>query len=201
MKGRDIYFRRRGGPRPISRKWYFRGSTFPESNNTESSFNKGSATIYRGHASHSHLSASIAYIAISPSRRFYRPFFRNLPAPSNPFRSGTIMCRDTLSFLFSRSLSRSLSLYDARRYVNIFFHYSFYTLSLSLSLSLSPPLSLSLSLRAHAIVSDYGCVALRGRYFSTDSLHYFNERDPIACCDPFRSHASPPKMTRRNDNA
>jgi len=65
-KGHDIYFRLRGGPQPISRKWHFRGPTFPESNNTESSFNKGSATIYRGHASHSHLSASTAYIAIPP---------------------------------------------------------------------------------------------------------------------------------------
>lgn len=66
VKGHDIYFRLRGGPQPISRKWHFRGPTFPESNNTESSFNKGSATIYRGHASHSHLSASTAYIAMPP---------------------------------------------------------------------------------------------------------------------------------------
>lgn len=53
-EGHDIYFRRRAptATRPISRKCHFRDSTFPESNNTESSFNKGSATIYRGRAPH-----------------------------------------------------------------------------------------------------------------------------------------------------
>lgn len=97
-----IYFRRYGGSRPISRKWHFRGPTFPESNNTESSFNKGSATIYRGHASHSHLSASTAYIATPLSRVPHRPFFRNC---QQPLSFQTIVCRYTSPVTFSFSLS------------------------------------------------------------------------------------------------
>lgn len=131
VRGRVIYFRRYGRSRPISRKWHFRGPTFPESNNTESSFNKGSATIYRGHASHSHLSASTAYIATPLSRVPHRPFFRN---SQQPLSFQTIVCRYTFPVTFSFSLSHSflsslshslsfslfLSIYTARRYANFF---------------------------------------------------------------------------------
>lgn len=175
MRGRDIYFRRRGGPRPISRKWYFRGPTFPESNNTESSFNKGSATIYRGHVSHSHLSASTAYIAIPLPVLSILPQPSLPPPPRNPFHSGTHP-----PLLVATILFLTISLSSIREY--------FFPRLLFLSFFFSLFLSAPIISRAHAIVSDCA-FTLRKRYFSTEPLHYFNERDP------FRSRTSPPEMT------
>ena len=82
-------------------------------------------------------------------RRFYRSFFHN--PLRNPFHSGTIVCRDT----FPSPIT--------------FFRDSFF--------SLPPPLSsLSLSLsraRAHAIVSDYGRVCVKGATFLNGSASLF----------------------------
>ena len=86
-EGHDIYFRRRTRPRPISRKCHFRDPTFPESNNTESSFNKGSATIYRGYAPH--------------------------PYQSDP----SVHCHRVLSSILPSSLSLSLSLSLSRPFL------------------------------------------------------------------------------------
>lgn len=136
MRGRDIYFRRRGGPRPISRKWHFRGPTFPESNNTESSFNKGSATIYRGHASHSHLSASTAYIAIPP------PVISSIllqSPPATPFIPG----RSCIGILLPPPLVTTLLFFSLyRSSIREYFFPGFLPLpALFLSLPLTPSLA------------------------------------------------------------
>lgn len=94
-------------PRPISRKCHFRDSTFPESNNTESSFNKGSATIYRGYAPPpppSHLSdpspRPIVHSSIPPPLPFLP--FTAYTHPIRPIRRcPNFFPRDPLSPVFS----------------------------------------------------------------------------------------------------
>lgn len=90
--------------RPISRNGIFETRRCPESNNTESSFNKGLATIYR-HTSHSHLSASTPYI-VPP---YFTPSVLSFvqPPPTNPFHFMAIVCRR----IHTRLTSFSLSLY------------------------------------------------------------------------------------------
>lgn len=169
MRGRDIYFRQRtrGGPHGLSRRnGIFETRRCPESNNTESSFNKGLATIYRGHTSHSHLSASTR--TSSPPYLTLRLSYlsHNLPQQT-PF----ILWRSYVG-ADTPGRHRSLFLSIVCRYANIFFHNS----------------SVSRARDQYQIADAF---ALRERYFSTDLLHYFNERNPIGRRDPFRSRVSP----------
>lgn len=103
----------------------FEAPTFPESNNTESSFNKGSATIYRDHASFYHLSASAVYIAIllvlssilsQPTATFFIPDDRALvPHPFALF----------LLSLSSSSLSLSLAFLQ---FIDTRYYFFFFTI-------------------------------------------------------------------------
>lgn len=186
MRGHVIYFRRCGGPRPISRKWHFRGPTFPESNNTESSFNKGSATIYRGHASHSHLSASTAYIATPlprvPSSILPQP-------PATPFIPGDRMSVYTPGRLFFPSFP-FFSLHPVS--LTLFLSVFVYTYWSSIREFFSQFLS---SARARGRDQIAAAFALRERYVSADPFHYFNERDAIdrvSCFGPRTCHSTPP---------
>lgn len=81
----------------ISRKCHFRGSTIPESNNTKSSFNKGSAAIYRSYVLLYHpplqrnrpLSVrapnNLSDIALYHGPFFYVPRSSNVLSPFTPY--------------------------------------------------------------------------------------------------------------------
>lgn len=115
-------------------------------------------------------------------RRSYRPFFCNPPQQPLSFRDDRVSAYSLLppppvtTFLF-------FSLY--RSSIREYFFPGFLPPH-SLSLPPSHPLSRA-RMQSYQIA---GALALRGRYFSTDPLHYFNERDPIARRDPFRSRIS-----------
>lgn len=131
-EGHDIYFRWRTRPRPISRKCHFRDPTFPESNNTESSFNKGSATIYRGYAPHPYLS--------DPSVHCHRVLSSILPPSLVPFSWPP-------SFMANTSTPTTILFVDARIFFSVIplrttgFRLLDVVLSLSLSLSFLHSLS------------------------------------------------------------
>lgn len=169
-----------GPPHGLSRgNGIFETRRCPESNNTESSFNKGLATIYRSHASHSHLSASTRTSSLS-----------------------TLLSVCPIVHSFAQTPNKPLSFYGDRmsggqppgRHTVLSF--SLYRLSISKYFFSTIPLCCARARGRYQIADAF---ALRERYFSTDLLHYFNERDPIGRYDPFRSRVSPRHC--RNGNA
>lgn len=159
MRDRDIYFRWRGAGHGLSR-----GNGIFEARRSRKAIILKAVLI----------KAQPRYIAAMPHtpicppppRASPCPRRRSIvhssatPVPSNPFHSGTIVCRDTSSLSpscprlppFSFSLYRS----SIREY--------FFPQLLFLSLLL-PSLSLSIPSRAHAIISDCEYVCVKGAIF------------------------------------